>query len=78
MDYARRRRLKIWGRARLVEASQDAALLARLEMPAYRARVERAVVIAVGAFDWNCPQHITPRFTEAEFAAAFGGPAPGP
>ena len=66
MDYAGRRRLKIWGRARLVDPAADPALLARLEMPSYRARVERAVVIDVEAFDWNCPQHITPRFTEDE------------
>jgi ferredoxin-NADP reductase/predicted pyridoxine 5'-phosphate oxidase superfamily flavin-nucleotide-binding protein len=69
MDYAERRRLKIWGRARLVDAAADPALLARLEVPSYRARVERAVVIDVEAFDWNCPQHITPRFTEEEIAA---------
>ena len=68
MDYAQRRRLKIWGRARLVDAADDAPLIARLEDGNYRARSERAVVISVEAFDWNCPQHITPRFTEAEIA----------
>ncbi|HRF04143.1 pyridoxamine 5'-phosphate oxidase family protein [Accumulibacter sp.] len=66
MDYAQRRRLKIWGRARLVDAADDAPLIARLEDGNYRARSERAVVISVEAFDWNCPQHITPRFTETE------------
>jgi len=66
MDYPNRSRLKIWGRARIVHESEDPALLAALKMPDYRARVERAIVIAVEAFDWNCPQHITPRFTEAE------------
>ena len=66
MDYAQRRRLKIWGRARLVDARDDEALIARLEVPAYRARVERAGLISVEAFDWNCPQHITPRYTRAE------------
>ena len=71
MDYANRRRLKILGRARLVDAADDPALVARLEDPSYRAHVERAVVIAVEAFDWNCPQHITPRYTEAEFAARW-------
>ena len=71
MDYANRRRLKILGRAKLVDAADDPALVAKLEDPSYRARVERAVVIAVEAFDWNCPQHITPRFTEAEFAARW-------
>lgn len=63
MDYANRRRLKIWGRARIVH---DAALLSRLEVASYRARVERGILIRVEAWDWNCPQHITPRFTEAE------------
>jgi predicted pyridoxine 5'-phosphate oxidase superfamily flavin-nucleotide-binding protein len=68
MDYPNRRRLKVWGRARLVHEDEDPALFARLEIPTYRARVERAVVITVAAFDWNCPQHITPRFTEEELA----------
>ena len=71
MDYANRRRLKLFGRARLVDAGDEPALAARLEDPGYRARIEHAVVIAVEAFDWNCPQHITPRFTEAEFAARW-------
>ena len=66
MDYANRRRLKIWGRARIVHEADDAALLARLEVVSYRARVERGILIRVEAWDWNCPQHITPRFTEAE------------
>ncbi len=66
MDYAHRRRLKILGRARLVGPADDPALLARLELPDYRARVERGILVAVEAFDWNCPQHITPRFTAAE------------
>jgi ferredoxin-NADP reductase/predicted pyridoxine 5'-phosphate oxidase superfamily flavin-nucleotide-binding protein len=66
MDYANQRRLKILGRVRMVDASEDAALMARLEMPHYQARVERALVITVEGYDWNCPQHITPRFTQAE------------
>ncbi|MDL1861347.1 2Fe-2S iron-sulfur cluster binding domain-containing protein [Betaproteobacteria bacterium PRO7] len=70
MDYAQRRRLKLWGRARLVDTRDDAALTEQLEVPSYRARVERAVIITVEAFDWNCPQHITPRYTEAEVEAA--------
>ncbi len=67
MDYPNRRRLKIWARARLVHEDEDPELLARLEVPTYRGRVERAVVMTIEAVDWNCPQHITPRFTEAEF-----------
>lgn len=66
MDYANRARLKILGRVRLVDVGEDPQLVARLEMPGYRARVERGVVITVEAFDWNCPQHITPRFTREE------------
>ncbi len=68
MDYANRRRLKIWARARLVHRDEDPELLARLEDRGYRAKVERAVVLSVEAVDWNCPQHITPRYTDAEFA----------
>ncbi|MBM4201063.1 MAG: 2Fe-2S iron-sulfur cluster binding domain-containing protein, partial [Gammaproteobacteria bacterium] len=66
MDYPNRRRLKIWARAKVTDEADDPALIARLEMPSYRARVERAIVLAVEAYDWNCPQHITPRYTEAE------------
>jgi predicted pyridoxine 5'-phosphate oxidase superfamily flavin-nucleotide-binding protein len=72
MDYANRRRLKIWARARLVHHDEDAGLLRRLEVSTYRARVERAVVMNIEALDWNCPRHITPRFTEAEFEARAG------
>lgn len=66
MDYANRRRLKIWGRARIVHEADAPELIAQLEVPSYRARVERGVLIHVEAIEWNCPQHITPRFTEAE------------
>ena len=73
MDYPGQRRLKIWGRARLVDENTDPALIARLESPDYRARVERGVVITVEAFDWNCPKYITPRFTEREVRELAGG-----
>lgn len=66
MDYPARRRLKIIGHARLVEAASDPALIERLMVPGYKAAPERAVLIDVVGYDWNCPQHITPRFTEAE------------
>lgn len=69
MDYPNRRRLKILGRVRIVELDDDPSLIAKLEAAHYRARVERAVLISVEGFDWNCPQHITPRFTEAEIFA---------
>lgn len=71
MDYPNRRRLKILGQARITSATDDAALVASLMPDGYKAMAERAYVIDVVGFDWNCPQHITPRFTEAEIAAAI-------
>jgi len=68
MDYANRRRIKIWGRARVVE--EDAELLARLTGPDDAARPEQAIVFEVAAWDINCPRHIVPRYTEAEIEAA--------
>jgi predicted pyridoxine 5'-phosphate oxidase superfamily flavin-nucleotide-binding protein len=70
MDYPNKRRLKILGRARILEPETAPDLLASLEIPEYRARVERGFLIHVEAFDWNCPQHITPRYTLAEIAEA--------
>ena len=65
MDYPNRRRLKMFGRVRVVDAT-DSATLARLEDPDYPVQIERAFVITVEGFDWNCPAHITPRFSERE------------
>lgn len=70
MDYASRQRLKILGRVRLVSEAEDPALMAQLRLPGYRAQIERAFVIDIEAYDWNCPQHITPRFTETEIEQA--------
>ena len=66
MDYPNRRRVKIWGRAEVVE--DDPALLERLLDPGYKARPERVFVFHIEAWDTNCPQHIRPRFTEEEIA----------
>lgn len=71
MDYAHRQRLKIYGRMRIIDAADDPALAAKLTVPGYPGRVERLVLITVEAFDWNCPQHITPRFTQAEVEVAL-------
>jgi predicted pyridoxine 5'-phosphate oxidase superfamily flavin-nucleotide-binding protein len=65
MDYPNQTRLKLLGRVQVVD-SQDSSLLKDLEIEAYRARVERGFTIRVEAFDWNCPQHITPRYTESQ------------
>jgi predicted pyridoxine 5'-phosphate oxidase superfamily flavin-nucleotide-binding protein len=70
MDYATRSRLKLLGRVRIIDSASDPALMERLRMPDYGARIERAVVITVEAFDWNCQKHITPRYTMAEVDAA--------
>jgi predicted pyridoxine 5'-phosphate oxidase superfamily flavin-nucleotide-binding protein len=69
IDYAERRRVKIWGEAKVVE--HDAALLARLAPAGYRARPERAIVIRVTAWDANCPQHIPQRLEAADVEAAL-------
>ncbi len=69
MDYANRQRIKLWGRARVVE--DDAELLERLADPGYAAKPERAMVFEIEAWDVNCPQHITPRYTEAQIAPAI-------
>jgi hypothetical protein len=69
MDYPNRARLKILGRARLVGLDEQ-DILTRLSLPDYRAVVERGFLITIEAFDWNCPQHITPRFTPAEIEKA--------
>lgn len=66
MDYPNRRRLKIWGRTRLVDAKADPSLTASLKHPTYRGLPERAVVISIEALDWNCPQHIPQRMTLEE------------
>ncbi|MCM4085093.1 pyridoxamine 5'-phosphate oxidase family protein [Paractinoplanes hotanensis] len=66
MDYPHRRRLKIYGRARVVFPDDDAALIADLGVPDYDAVVERGVLVEVEAFDWNCQQHITPRYSVAD------------
>ena len=67
MDYAQRRRVKLWGRARVVEG--DAALLARLWPEGYEARPEQVILFEVEAWDTNCPQHI-PQMFHAEDVGA--------
>lgn len=69
IDYANRRRIKLWGRARVVEG--DAALQARLMPSGYRARAEQVLLFTVTAWDVNCPQHIPQRFEAADVEAAL-------
>lgn len=65
MDYAHQRRIKLWGRARMVD---DAALIARLMPEGYKARPERALVFTIDAWDSNCRQHIPQKFDAADVA----------
>jgi uncharacterized protein len=66
MDYVNRRRLKIYARIEVVEAKDAPEIIAQLQDSEYQAQIERAMILHVEAFDWNCPQHITPRFTMDE------------
>ena len=70
VDYPDRARLKILAHMQVRDLAADPELAARLALPGYKAKVERAFVLRLETFDWNCPQHITPRYTEADIAAA--------
>lgn len=70
MDYPHRRRLKILAHMTAHDLAAEPDLAARLETPGYRGLPERTFTLRLEAFDWNCPQHITPRFTPAEIEAA--------
>jgi predicted pyridoxine 5'-phosphate oxidase superfamily flavin-nucleotide-binding protein len=71
MDYPRRTRLKILGHARMIAAGADSDLAAKLAVDGYKSRVERLAAVDVEAFDWNCQQHITPRYTKDEMREAL-------
>ncbi len=69
IDYAHRRRIKIWGTARVVEG--DAALVNELMPTDYKARAEQVILFTISAWDSNCPQHVPQRFEAADVAAAL-------
>ncbi len=71
VDYPRRARLKIYVHAEIVPTDSDPQLRELVLDPTYEARPERIIRLRLRAFDWNCPQHITPRFTEAELAGVL-------
>jgi len=71
MDYARQQRLKIFGVATIRDVHPQARYAGVLAVPGYPAIVEREVLVEVKAFDWNCPQHITPRYTVDELRHLF-------
>jgi predicted pyridoxine 5'-phosphate oxidase superfamily flavin-nucleotide-binding protein len=68
MDYPGRKRLKIWATAKVADAQDDSELGTTLMVESYDAKVERTIVLTVQAYDWNCPQHIVPRYTTTEIA----------
>jgi predicted pyridoxine 5'-phosphate oxidase superfamily flavin-nucleotide-binding protein len=72
LDYPRQQRLKILGRTEIFEGEKANEWLAKVRDPGYKATIERVYVIHVEAFDWNCSQHIIPRFTEEEIREVLG------
>lgn len=70
MDYPHRSRMKILAHVEVVSLAARPDLAAQVLDPAYKAKVERIILLHLVTFDWNCPQHITPRFTEAEISDA--------
>lgn len=70
MDYTSLSRLKVLGRARLTAVDKENSTPS-LADPPYRARIERQFIISIDAFDWNCSQHIVPRYTAAEIEERF-------
>ena len=71
MDYLAKARLKVLGHVSIHDLADNPKLAGELAVPGYKAKVERAIVIRLEAFDGNCPQHITPRYTEAELDPAL-------
>jgi predicted pyridoxine 5'-phosphate oxidase superfamily flavin-nucleotide-binding protein len=73
IDYPNRARLKMFVHTEERSLDDDSTLAAALALPGYKAKVERALIFHLVAFDWNCPQHITPRFTKEELQPIFEG-----
>lgn len=71
VDYPARARLKIFAKATIVELDDNPELLAKLDLSEYKFRPERMMILDIEAYDWNCPQHITPRYTVSEIEEAF-------
>lgn len=70
MDYVHRARLKIYAHVEVISPASDPALTALVTQPGYKAKIESIFKLRLAHFDWNCPQHITPRFTEQEVSEA--------
>ena len=72
-DYPARARLKILARAEIVELKDDPVLYNLLDLEDYKFKPERMMVLNIEAYDWNCPQHITPRYTVEDIESVFAG-----
>jgi uncharacterized protein len=73
VDYPARARLKIYAKAEIVELKDNPELHDALDLKEYKFRPERMMVLHIEAYDWNCPQHITPKYTVEEIEKAFAG-----
>ena len=73
VDYPARARLKILAKAEIVELKDDPVLYDLLDLNEYKFKPERMMIFNVEAYDWNCPQHITPRYTADDIEDAFAG-----
>jgi len=73
VDYPSRTRLKILAKAEIVELKDDPLLYEQLDLDEYKFKPERMMVLHIEAYDWNCPQHITPRYTVTDIEEAFAG-----
>jgi uncharacterized protein len=71
VDYPARTRLKLYAQAKMVELGDDEDLYELLDLKEYTARAERMIVLHIDTYDWNCPQHITPRYTLEDIEEAF-------
>jgi predicted pyridoxine 5'-phosphate oxidase superfamily flavin-nucleotide-binding protein len=71
VDYPNKRRLKLYAKAEIVELKDNPELFQNLDLEDYKFQPERMMVFNIEAFDWNCPQHITPRFTVEEVEEAL-------
>ncbi|HEU5166617.1 MAG TPA: pyridoxamine 5'-phosphate oxidase family protein [Chitinophagaceae bacterium] len=74
VDYPARARLKILAKAEIIELTDDPVLYELLDLDDYKFKPERMMVFNIEAYDWNCPQHITPRYTVEDIEEAFAGP----
>ena len=68
MNYPSRQRLKIWAESDIIDSGENTELEDKLNVNSTSAKIERVVLLNIKAFDWNCPQHITPRYTEDEIS----------